>query len=111
MSDHDFSGEIRYSSAYEHEVADDPYCALDYSETGDPTDVALPARILASHWHGGQSSALYAFASSGYLDVDDCLAELGDAIQPDAVYPDTDASALAAFFRSLQTDTTTQEGI
>lgn len=25
------------------------------------------ARLIASHWHGGQSSALYAFASSGTI--------------------------------------------
>lgn len=33
----------------------------------DPIDVN-EARFLASIWHGGQRSALYAFSSSGYLD-------------------------------------------
>lgn len=35
------------------------------AEDVDTTD----ARILASEWHSGQSSALYAFSSSGHIDT------------------------------------------
>lgn len=33
------------------------------------------ARHIAQDWHGGQWSALYAFASSGHLDADEALSE------------------------------------
>lgn len=34
------------------------------------------ARVIASQWHAGQSSALYALASSGAILKDDLLREL-----------------------------------
>jgi hypothetical protein len=33
------------------------------------TESLTDARILASEWHDGQSSALYAFSSSGHVDA------------------------------------------
>lgn len=38
------------------------------------------AREVASHWHGGMSSALYAFSSTGTIR-DDLLSEIEDAIE------------------------------
>lgn len=38
------------------------------------------ARAVASAWHDGQSSAFYAFASSGHFDRDALLRELSDTI-------------------------------
>lgn len=38
------------------------------------------ARTIASWWHDGQDSALYAFASSGHYDRTALLAELSDTI-------------------------------
>ncbi len=95
----DFRGTIRYGSGFEQEISEDPFCALDYSETGNPTSVALAARILASHWHGGQASALYAFASSGHLDADACVYELS-TLAPHDKRPET-VDALIAFFTDL----------
>lgn len=38
------------------------------------------ARAIAGQWHDGQSSAFYAFASSGHYDRSALLAELSDTI-------------------------------
>jgi hypothetical protein len=38
------------------------------------------ARAVASSWHSGQSSAFYAFASSGHFAREDLLRELSDHI-------------------------------
>jgi hypothetical protein len=38
------------------------------------------ARAIASAWHSGQSSAFYAFASSGHFDRDDLSRELSSTI-------------------------------
>ncbi len=107
MTDHDFTGRISWGSGFEHEISEDPFCALDYSETGDPVDVALAARVLASHWHGGQSSALYAFASSGHLDADACIYELS-TLAPHNRRPDT-ISALITFFQGLVPEDTSED--
>ncbi len=101
MTPHDFSGQISFTSNYEHEVSADPYAALDYSETGDPTDVALAARILAGHWHGGQASALYAFASSGHLDAAACIRELSARKPKQEEASDESEGALRDFFAGL----------
>jgi hypothetical protein len=34
------------------------------------------ARTIASEWHSGQASALYAFSSSGFMDRSDMLREI-----------------------------------
>ncbi len=99
---YDFTGEIRYSSSFEADVSADPYSALDYSDTGDPTDVGLEARIIAGHWHSGQSSALYAFHSSGHLDVSACIAELRNATEDEGL-------ALVEFLRGIEPDDTSEE--
>lgn len=91
--DLDFTGRLNYTSAYEHEVDSDPWFALDWDES--PEDVAMPARIIASHWHGGQGSALYAFTSSGHLDIDGCLSELAEVAGESAL-------ALAEFLGQLR---------
>lgn len=49
--------------------------ALDALETGQTVDQST-ARLIASQWHGGQASALYAFSSSGYVDRSSIVAEL-----------------------------------
>jgi hypothetical protein len=104
-SDFDFTGEIRYSSAFEAEVSAEPWFALCY-EDGSPADVALEARIIAGHWHAGQSSALYAFHSSGHLDADRCIYELS-TLAPTGKRPDT-VSALLAFFDALRPEDTSE---
>ncbi len=104
MSTHDFTGRITFTSGFEHEICEDPFCALDYSDTGDPVDVALAARVLAGHWHGGQASALYAFSSSGYLDADACICELERAGDLDET-----GDALLAFFQGLIPEDTSED--
>ncbi len=108
MTEHDFSGEISFTSSFEHEISADPYCALDFSETDDPTDVALEARVLASHWHGGQASALYSFSSSGFLDADACIWELGQCGPIDDC-ADVELAALLAFFEAVKPEDTSED--
>jgi len=46
-----------------------PVCTVVFPLTQNGSNVFLTeseARLIASEWHGGQASALYAFASSGY---------------------------------------------
>jgi hypothetical protein len=54
------------------------------------------ARVIASQWHRGQSSALYALSSSGAL-VPGAVSEVGDALDGDNPAKGTDnRRALAA---------------
>ncbi len=75
------SGRVSYSSDFEREIEADPYSALSLGNDpyGEYSGAYLAARVIASWWHGGQSSALYALASTGYFDRDALLAELADA--------------------------------
>lgn len=107
MTDHDFTGMITYGPGFEHWITTDPFCALDYSDTGDPTDVALAARVLASYWHGGQASALYAFSSSGHLDADACIYELRQHERAFGRYGTV--GALISFFESVKPEDTSED--
>lgn len=57
---------------------DDPYAFVRLTDLRDPEEVlvlapdsgeANRARQIAAEWHGGQGSALYAFASSGWVQL------------------------------------------
>ena len=57
------------------------------------------ARVVAGWWHGGASSALYAFASSGYADKGPMERELS-RINP-ATAVDASHTALVAYVDAL----------
>jgi len=72
------SGPVSYGSGHEREIERDPFCAFDPDDPYGPHSGAyLTARIVASWFHGGQSSALYALASTGSFDRDAIVSELG----------------------------------
>lgn len=59
---------------------------LEYADTecnGIATLHEYEARTIASEWHGGQGSALYAFTSSGHVDPDWIRRELRGCITDD----------------------------
>ncbi len=97
---YDFTGQICYGLGFEADVSADPFYALSWEDS--PVEVALEARIIAGHWHSGQSSALYAFHSSGHLNVADCLRELDGETEDEAM-------ALAEFLRGIEPDDTSED--
>lgn len=70
------------------------------------------ARAIASDWHNGQASALYAFASSGHFDgyalLHEIEAELARLLVPDdsthsfSLHSDADIAALNALYRYVR---------
>lgn len=63
------------------------------------------ARAIASEWHDGQSSALYAFASSGHFDGYALLHEIEAALACPEIfrlYSQIDVAALSALYRYVR---------
>lgn len=94
----DIAGQITFTSNYEHEIEEDPYAALDTSDC-TYASTALAARIIAGWWHGGQGSALYAFASTGHFDRDELLYELDKRVDDS-----DDVDALVAWITGAPQD-------
>jgi hypothetical protein len=75
---------MQYPPSQPKEIAMTPYESTDeriIREAADryrhgPSITDLQARVVASAWHGGQSSALYSLASTGAIRTD-----LGDEIR------------------------------